>query len=302
MKILVTGATGFTGSFTVPHLLREGHQLRCFVRNPDRAEPLKALGCEIAAGDLGSAAGLERAMAGCDALVNIASLGFGHAEGIVAAAEEAGVRRAIFISTTAVFTQLNAGSKRVRLAAEETIQKSSLAWTILRPTMIYGSNRDRNMCRLIRLLAKYPVIPVFGDGTSLMQPIYVDDLGAAIAAALGSPTAQRQAYNVSGREPLPYNEVIRTAASLMGRRPRICHFPHRPVIAALKISERARLRLPIKAEQIQRLNEDKAFSWSDAARDFGYAPRSFLEGIRAEIESMGLLSKVGATGMVGSCK
>ena len=51
-------------------------------------------------------------MQGTDALVNIASLGFGHADSIIRAAQEAGIRRAVFVSTTAIFTQLNAKSKK----------------------------------------------------------------------------------------------------------------------------------------------------------------------------------------------
>ncbi len=60
---------------------------------------------------------------------------------ILQAAKEAGIRRAIFISTTAIFTRLNAKSKDIRLAAEHAIQDSGLEYTILRPTMIYGSPR-----------------------------------------------------------------------------------------------------------------------------------------------------------------
>jgi nucleoside-diphosphate-sugar epimerase len=126
---------------------------------------------------------LTSALRGVDALVNIASLGFGHAESILRSAKEAGVKRGIFISTTAIFTQLNAGSKSMRLAAEEAIQASGLDYTILRPTMIYGSPRDRNMWRLIRLLRVTPIMPIFGDGESLQQPIFVDDVAQAVLLA-----------------------------------------------------------------------------------------------------------------------
>ena len=90
----------------------------------------------------------------CDALVNLASLGFGHARGIVRAAVRAGLDRAVFVSTTAVTTTLPARSKAVRLAAEDEIRGSGLSWTILRPTMIYGAAGDRNLSRLLALLAR----------------------------------------------------------------------------------------------------------------------------------------------------
>jgi uncharacterized protein YbjT (DUF2867 family) len=187
MKVLVTGATGFTGSRLIPLLLKSGFQVRVFVRPTSDRSPLSALTVEWATGDLADTESFTAALRGVDALVNIASLGFGHAESILKSMKEAGVKRGLFISTTAIFTQLNAGSKSIRLAAEEAIQASGLDYTILRPTMIYGSKRDRNMWRLIRLLRILPVMPIFGDGESLQQPIFVDDVAQAILLAAYRP-------------------------------------------------------------------------------------------------------------------
>ena len=145
MKIFVTGATGFTGSRVVPLLLKNGFEVRCLYRASSDRSPLNGLEVEWALGDVSDSQSLTSAMQGTDALVNIASLGFGHADSIIRAAKDAGIRRAIFISTTAIFTQLNASSKKVRVAAELAVENSGLQYTILRPTMIYGSPRDRNM-------------------------------------------------------------------------------------------------------------------------------------------------------------
>ena len=226
-------------------------------------------------------------MVGNDALVNVASVGFGHAPTIVSAAEAAGIRRAVFVSTTAIFTALNAGSKSARMAAEDTIRSSSLETTILRPTMIYGSSRDRNMCRLIRFLSQWRVVPVFGKGTHLQQPVHVRDVAWAVANALVTPTTIGREYNISGAFPLTYNDVIDTITAELGRRVTRCHLPVRPVTTALTCFEALNIRMPLKAEQIARLNEDKAFEWSDAARDFGYSPRTFESGIREELCEMG---------------
>jgi len=70
----------------------------------------------------------------------------------------------------------------------------------------------------------------------------------------------------------------------------------RPVVAGLAALERLPVRLPIKAEQIRRLNEDKAFDYQNAARDFGYRPRSLADGLRQELEEMRLaqISKASA--------
>lgn len=283
MKVLVTGATGFTGSRVVPLLLNSGYQVRALTRATSDRSPLANMNVEWATGDLSNAEPLTAALQGVDALVNIASLGFGHAESIVRAAKEAGVKRGLFISTTAIFTQLNAGSKSIRLAAEEAIQASGLDYTILRPTMIYGSLRDRNMWRLIRLLRITPVMPIFGDGESLQQPIFVDDVAQAVLLALQNDVTIRKNYNIAGKDPLTYNQVIDIVASTLGKRVWKLHLPYMPIVRALQFTERMRLRLPIKAEQVLRLNEDKSFSYEEAKRDFGFTPRGFEEGIRIEL-------------------
>ena len=286
MKVLVTGATGFTGSRLIPILLQNGIQVRVFVRPTSDRSPLSALRVEWAVGDLSDTQTLTSALHDVDVLINIASLGFGHAESIIGSAKEAGVRRGIFISTTAIFTQLNAGSKSIRLAAEEAIQSSGLDYTILRPTMIYGTPRDRNMWRLIRLLRIAPIMPIFGDGESLQQPIFVDDVAQAVLLTLKNDTTLGKSYNIAGKDPLTYNQVIDTVASALGKRIWKLHLPYMPIVRALQFTERMRLRLPIKSEQILRLNEDKAFSYEEAQRDFGFSPRSFSAGIGSEIKGL----------------
>jgi nucleoside-diphosphate-sugar epimerase len=290
MRVLITGATGFTGSYVVPLLLRKNYQVRCLIRRSSETNVLPVKEVELVYGDLGDQSSLDQALRGVDALVNIASLGFGHAPNIVAAAAAADIQRGIFISTTAVHTKLNALSRSIRLAAENTIRESGLDFTILRPTMIYGSSRDRNMCRLIRYLNRWPAIPIFGDGEHLQQPVYVRDVAAAVVQSLESESAIGQTYNISGAAPVTYNHLIDTVCRLMGRKVRKIHIPAAPVVVGLAALERLPVRLPIKAEQIQRLNEHKAFDYQAAARDFGYQPSSFAKGIRRELQELGMPS------------
>jgi nucleoside-diphosphate-sugar epimerase len=224
-------------------------------------------------------------MQGTDALINVASLGFGHADLIVRAAQEAGIQRAVFVSTTAIFTQLNAKSKKIRLAAEESIGASGLKYTILRPTMIYGSPRDRNMWRLIRFMRYSPMIPIFGDGNYLQQPIYAGDVAQAIVSCLCNNQTIGKSYNIAGKTPLTYNQVIDTVAGLMKKRIWKIHILSTPVVSLLKFFERLHIPFPIKAEQVLRLNENKNFSYEDAERDFGFNPLAFEEGMGLELNS-----------------
>ncbi len=285
MKVFVTGATGFTGSRVVPLLLKSGYEVRCLYRASSDRSPLPQPEIEWALGDVSDPQSLTSAMNGTDALVNIASLGFGHADSIIRAAKDAGIQRAIFISTTAIFTQLNAPSKNVRVAAELAIETSGLHYNILRPTMIYGSPRDRNMWRLIRFMRLSPIVPIFGDGKYLQQPIYVDDVAAAILGCLKSDVTIGKSYNIAGKYPLTYNEVIDTIAKAMNKRVWKLHIPSKPVVSLLGLFERMRIPFPIKAEQVLRLNENKDFNYTEAQKDFGFSPFSFEEGIGVEIRN-----------------
>ncbi|HSG43929.1 MAG TPA: NAD(P)H-binding protein [Anaerolineales bacterium] len=285
MKIFVTGATGFTGSRTVPLLLKNGFEVRCLYRASSDRSSLSDLNIEWTLGEVSDTATLTSAMQGADALVNIASLGFGHADSIIRASKGAGIKRAIFISTTAIFTQLNASSKKVRVAAELAIENSGLDYTILRPTMIYGSPRDRNMWRLIKFMRLSPIVPIFGDGKYLQQPICVDDVASAVLGCLKADITIGKSYNIAGKHPLTYNEVVDTIAKAMNKRVWKLHIPSKPVVGLLKLFEKIYIPFPIKAEQVLRLNENKDFSYAEAHKDFEFSPFSFEEGIGLELIS-----------------
>ena len=282
----MTGATGFTGSAVVPILIAAGYSVRCFVRQSSNRRGLSLTGCEWAVGDVSDHDSLLAAMDGCDMLMSVTSLGFGHAPTIVGAARSSGIQRAVFVSTTAVQTTLNARSKSVRLAAEQLIVESGIPFTILRPTMIYGSSRDRNISRLVRFLWKLPVVPVVGSGLYHQQPVYVGDVARALVASLNTAATVGNTYAVAGPEPLTFNELVDTIASVIGRTVITVRLPARPVLSVLSLSESLGVKLPIRKEQVQRLQEDKVFDISPARRDFGYAPIPFGEGVQRLVSEM----------------
>jgi uncharacterized protein YbjT (DUF2867 family) len=299
---MVTGGSGFLGGFVLAEAARRGHECVALVRSSAAARRVADLGATPLDGDLddGAALGLTFAGARCDALVNLASLGHGHAQGIIAAAVGADLDRAVFVSTTAVATALPVSSKAVRLTAEEKIRSSRLNWTILRPTMIYGAPGDRNMARLLALLARARrrlspgglplVLPVPGGGGQLQQPVHVADVAAAVLTAVDRPAAWTRSYDIAGPEPLTFAELLRASGAAIGCRVRVVPVPLAPVIAFSRCCERAGRQPAIRAEQWARLAEDKAFSVDAAVRDLKYAPRPFGEGIRFEAAALGLAS------------
>jgi uncharacterized protein YbjT (DUF2867 family) len=286
----VTGGSGFLGEYVLSEAARRGHETVALARSQAAARAVAGCGARPVSGDLNEAGALPGifAAARCDALVNLASLGFGHAPAIIAAAEQAGIGRAVFVSTTAVTTTLPAPSKRIRLAAERQIRYSRLQWTIIRPTMIYGAARDRNLSRLLRLLSRTRLFPVPGGGRHLQQPVHVTDVADAVLTAAERPAAAGMIYDVAGPEPMTFAALLRTCARTVASRTRFVPVPLSPAIALASGFERVSQHPPIRAEQLRRLAEDKAFAIETAIRDLGYAPRPFADGIRAEARALGL--------------
>jgi nucleoside-diphosphate-sugar epimerase len=267
MTALLIGGTGFLGSFVARRLA--DRDLRVLAR-PTSDRSCLPQGVEVRVGDLGGEVPLQ----GVDTVVCCASMGFGHVPPLVRRLEEAGVSRTVFVSTTAIFTHLPAASRQVRLEAEAAVQSSRLQWTIVRPTMIYGTQRDRNISRLLRALQRWPVFPVCGTG--LWQPVYVEDLADAVVAALDTPATVGRAYNLPGAAPLTFADLVRTAAEALGRHVYLIRVPLSAALVA------ARLTHIVSPEQVLRLAEDKAFDYTEATHDFGFRPRSFAQGVRLE--------------------
>jgi nucleoside-diphosphate-sugar epimerase len=140
------------------------------------------------------------------------------------------------------------------------------------------------MWRQIRFMRYSRVIPIFGDGKYLQQPIYVDDVALAIVSCLSNDKTIGKSYNIAGKYPLTYNEVIDTIAKQMNKRVWKLHVPSKPVVSLLKLFERMRIPFPIKAEQVLRLNENKDFSYAEAQKDFGFNPLAFEEGIGLDLD------------------
>ena len=110
---------------------------------------------------------------------------------------------------------------------------------------------------------------------------------------LNQSATHRSDFNLSGASPLTYNEIVQLAANALEQEARLLYLPVSLVIRILQFTERLGLKLPIKAEQIQRLNEDKAFDHQEASRVFDFSPIAFSRGIEQEVN----LYRTGADGL-----
>ncbi len=259
--------------------------IRCILRRGTDEGFLRSLGLrlEFCAGDLEDREFLENTVSGVQAMVHIAGIRLSPL--LLEIAVRQGVRRAILVHTTGVFSRFKRAAE-VYQQIEKGIERirDKIDITILRPTMIYGSSADKNMIKLIRYIDRHAFFPIFGNGQNLMQPVHARDLGRAYFDVLVSPDKTRNRdYNLPGREAITYLSLVQTVSRALGKDTRFVRIPMWICLPAARLYNLLSTSPIINVEQVMRMSEDKAFDYSDATCDFGYRPLSFEEGIREEV-------------------
>jgi nucleoside-diphosphate-sugar epimerase len=196
-----------------------------------------------------------------------------------------GARKIVVTSSTSRFTKSVLGNskeaetaRKIERGEEEFsrwCEQNGIAWTILRPTLIYGMGQDKNIREIAGMIRRFGFFPIFGQGSGRRQPIHARDLGEACVAALRSKAADNKAYNVSGAEVLTYRQMVRRVFETLDRRPLTPSIPlpaFRAAVRVLQLLPRFRTWTP---EMAQRMNNDMVFDHSEAKADFGFNPRAF---------------------------
>jgi uncharacterized protein YbjT (DUF2867 family) len=278
-RTLVIGANGNVGTLLLQELVRRGETPLASLR-PGRSRPPDLPGVEWVEAELSRPESLGPALARAETVIWTPAVWMVPA--CLGALEAAAPRRFVVISSASVHTKLASGGARTKRAAEARIRESKLPWTIVRPTMIYGNVRDRNIARLLDYLERWPVFPLFGDGSGLMQPVFIHDLVAMILRAAETPAAAGQAYDFGAAETLSYRSLVETAARALGRRTRFAVIPLGLAAGALRTANRVGLKF-LREEQALRLAEDKVVDNGPALRDLGATTRTFADGVALEV-------------------
>jgi nucleoside-diphosphate-sugar epimerase len=279
--ILVTGGSGYVGRFLLKRLAQQPERVCCLLRPGRERGAIEQLGFDTVAGDLEQPEALASIFAEADAIVHLVHIRYAPAVLHYAGND---VKRIVLLSSLRRFSRVSSPSVLEVGEAERAVLDSPKPWVLLRPAMIYGPGDDRNISRLRAHLRRWRFQPVFGDGLSLQQPVYVEDVVDAILAALVRPAIEGRAYALAGACAMTYRELIGAVGDSAGIVPRIVRLPVRPCVWALRLLRRCGLPSGIEPEQILRLQEDKAFSIEEARRDLGYDPLDLQRGL-AQVEA-----------------
>jgi nucleoside-diphosphate-sugar epimerase len=269
----VIGASGRSGAALCRSLLADGLRWVPVVRSAERWAATGLPGAARVA-DL-TGAGLAAALG--DARLVVSCAHARHIPAILAASPRA--ERFVFLGSTRRFTQWPDAHGAGVQAGEAALRASNRPGVILHPTMIYGAAGEDNVQRLAALLRRLPLVPLPGGGRALVQPIHQSDVTRSLRAAMQVAWTGPHALVAAGPDALPYAAFVRAVAAAAGlARPRIVPLP-----AALLRALAPLTRLPglprIRADEIRRLTEDKAFPIGDMRRMLGIDPLPLAAGL-----------------------
>ena len=292
MHVLVTGGTGLVGKAAVTHLLRRGHTVRLFAVDATEVAAEWPSGVEPRDGDIGSDESVREIARGCDAVLHVIgivaenppkvtfeNINVAGTRRVVREAESAGVRRLVYVSSLGADTG-ESGYHRSKKAGEEVVRAFRGDWLIVRPGNVYGPG-DEVISLMLKIVRASPVFPVVGDGEQEFQPIWVEDLGEALAVAVERDDLAGQVLELAGTERTTTNDLVDRFAEITGTTPRRLPVPEWIAGAGAKAAEAIGIQLPIKADQITMLQEGNVIAGTNALQDvLGVAPTPLAEGLR----------------------
>ncbi|UXI68846.1 SDR family oxidoreductase [Tahibacter amnicola] len=268
---LCFGASGAIGRFLLPRLRAGGWRVMAVSRQPGRVSDARLLWLCT---DL---AGATIATKGIGAVISVGPLD-AFVEWLERSPLAPGVRVVAMSSMSAVSKSASADGAERALSArlleyENRLMRrcdaAGLAWTILRPTLIYGAGIDRSLTPLVRFARRTRLFPWLWGATGLRQPVHADDLAAACAAALAAPQAAGQRLETGGGEVLPF-------ATLLDRVRRSCGVATIPVPVPLAALQTAAVLSGRGRGIVQRLRQDLTADNQAAGQLLGFVPRPFL--------------------------
>jgi uncharacterized protein YbjT (DUF2867 family) len=288
-RVTVFGGTGFVGRRVVRHLSDSGATVRIASRHPARAEGDNV---EQIVADAHDERSVEAAVVGADGVVNAISLYVEHggdtfhsvhveaAARIARVARRAGIKRFVHLSGIGADAASPSPYIRNRGEGEAAVQAAFPGAVVIRPAVMFAPD-DAFLTTILGLLRTLPAYPLFGDGRTRLQPVYVDDVASAIAQVLRQTQRPYPIYELAGPRVYSYRELLRTIARTAGLRPVLMRIPFAFWDAVAGLAE-ILPHPPLARNQVELMQIDTTAS--DSRPGFGLlgiSPRSLEEELKA---------------------
>jgi len=291
-RVTVFGGTGFVGRRVVRHLRESGATVRIASRHPGRSEGDNV---EQIAADARDDRSVEAAVVGADGVVNAISLYVEHggdtfhsvhveaAARIARVARRAGIKRFVHLSGIGADAASPSPYIRNRGEGEAAVQAAFPGAVVIRPAVMFAPD-DAFLTTILGLLRTLPAYPLFGDGRTRLQPVYVDDVAAAIAQILRQTQRPFPIYELAGPRVYSYGELLRTIARTAGLRPVLVRIPFAFWGAVAGLAE-ILPHPPLTRNQLELMQIDTTAS--DSRPGFGLlgiSPRSLEEELKGMLK------------------
>jgi len=289
--ILVTGATGYIGRHLVARLVDKGLRPRCLVRDPGRAaQVLPSDKVDFVEGDTTHSATLPAALMGVDTIIHAAFMtadrkqssenryeatNVGGTANLIRSAKVADVKRIIEISGLGTQPDKPGSYMQGRYLAEKMVMESGLAWTIIRPSVLFG--KDAPFIKgLVDLIHSAPVVPLIGGGKILFQPIYVEDVATIILKVLEEPErTEGKIYTLGGPGYYTFTDIINELLKVMKTRRAKIIAPMPLVGVGAAVMEAVLPKPPLTKAALTLFSFDNTTDLNSVERDFGFTPTAF---------------------------
>jgi nucleoside-diphosphate-sugar epimerase len=309
MRVLVTGATGFTGGALARRLVQEGAQVTAFVRSMQRAEPLRQLGVECKPVDITNAAEVLREFKPFDRVYHIAALfrteesdlsvftkvNVDATRNLLEASRQVGIGRFVHCSTVGVQGRIDdpPATETYRFHPEDHYQQTKLEGeqlareyfaaglpgAVVRPAGIYGPG-DTRFLKVFRGI-KNGWFVIIGTGQTLYHFTYIDDLIDGILLAGNHPRAVGEVFTIGGAHHVTMREFVDTVADTLGKpRPKL-RIPAWPVqlaaVMCVGVCKPFGINPPLYPRRLEFFTLNRSFSIAKARELLGYEPKFTIQ-------------------------
>jgi len=277
-RICIIGGSGFVGRAIVRQAIQTGFQVTVACRHPERARDLSVAGVRLMQADLIDGRGLDAAIEGSDCVINLVGLLYErgrysfdavHVHGVehvLAACKRHDIPQYLHMSALGAGVIPASSYARTKGDAEGRVRQSSIAWTLIRPSIIYGAG-DSFFSKFKSMSALLPVFPVLA-AEARFQPVWVEDVARVFVQCIGNRHVSEQTYELGGPKVYSFIELMQMLMLVLQRQRLLLPMPNMAAKVLAAVSKMLPVPL-ITTDQLTLLQHDNTLGDKAFPSEFG---------------------------------